>query len=138
MQNFTPPLLFLLHSFAVTAAKQSGDSADCRNTYNGVYNSRKQTAAAKDKGHKVKIQNADKPPVKSADNQQSKTYFIQCVQNIIPFLFKMPLRQYLKTVLTAHAADILQNSLLILCTIKPRINIFVFIRGKYLFYSVKL
>ena len=75
-----------LHFFI--AAEKGRDAAYCRNTYNCVHNSGQQTAAAEDKGHKVKVQYADKSPVKSTYNKQSNTYFIKHIHKISPFVFK--------------------------------------------------
>ena len=75
-----------LHFFI--AAEKGRDAAYCRNAYNCVHNSGQQTAAAEDKGHKVKVQYADKSPVKSAYNKQSNTYFIKHIHKISPFVFK--------------------------------------------------
>ena len=79
----------LLHCFAVIWWwKQGGYAADCGNPHNAVHNSWQQTATAKDKCNKVKVQKPDKSPVKPADNQQGDTKFIHHNAKINPFSLK--------------------------------------------------
>jgi len=79
------PAFCFLHIFAC-AAEQCRDAAYCRHADNCVHNPGKQTAAAKDKGYKVKVQNTYKPPVEPTHNQQGNTYFIKHIHKINPFI----------------------------------------------------